>query len=55
MSTSWVVRDVMQNEAVYFGLFGLSVAGLALYMGYVIRRWSWIPRRKQRKCFTERW
>lgn len=39
-----------QDIAVMIGL----MAGLAGWMVYVIRRWSWIPRREQRTRFNER-
>lgn len=30
------------------------VAALALYLEYLIRRWSWIPRKKHNRVFNER-
>ena len=35
--------------------FVILVGGLVAWLSYVIDRWSWIPRRKQRRCFGERW
>ena len=54
MSTAMVVAEAMENEAIVFGLFGIAVIGLCLWFGYVLRRWSWIPRRQQRRGFGER-
>ena len=55
MTTAMIVQDVLENEAILLGLFGLAVAGFAIYFEYIIRRWSWIPRKHQRKNFGERW
>lgn len=35
--------------------FVLLIAVTVLWWVYVFERWSWIPRRKQRRCFGERW
>ena len=55
MNTAWIVQDVLENEAILLGLFGLAVVGFAIYWEFIIRRWSWIPRKRQRKNFCERW
>ena len=55
MTTAMIVHDVLQNEAILLGLFGLAVVGLAVYLEYIFRRWSWVPRKRQRKYFTERY
>ena len=34
--------------------FVLLIAATALWLTYVFERWSWIPRRKQRRFFGER-
>ena len=49
------VQNVLENEAVVFILYGAAVALLALYFGYLLRRWSWVPRKQQRQRFGERW
>ena len=54
MSTSWIVFTVMENELIYFGLFGLAVAGFLIYFGYLLRNWSWMPRKKHERVFIER-
>ena len=55
MTTAMIVQDVLENEAILLGIFGLAVVGFAIYFEYIIRRWSWIPRKRQRKNFGERW
>lgn len=35
--------------------FVLLIAVTVLWWVYVFERWSWIPRRTQRRCFGERW
>jgi hypothetical protein len=35
--------------------FVLLIAIISLWLVYVFERWSWIPRRKQRRFFGERW
>lgn len=32
-----------------------AVAILGLWFGYILKRWSWVPRKRQRKAFVERW
>lgn len=54
MSTSWVVMTVMENELILFGLYGLAVVGFAVWFGYVLRNWSWIPRKRHNRVFIER-
>lgn len=48
------VHEVMMHEAITFGLFFLSVILLGGWFLYILKRWSWIPRKTQRKGFTER-
>ena len=55
MTTSMIVADVLENEAIVLGLFGLATVGVALYLEYIFRRWSWLPRKHQRRSFGERW
>ena len=54
MSTAEIVAGVLNSEMVVMVCAVLLVAGVALYLEYIIRRWSWIPRREQRRVFGER-
>ena len=54
MSTAWIVQDVLENEAILLGLAGLAVVGFGIYWEYIIRRWSWTPRKKHNRRFDER-
>lgn len=55
MSTSEIIAGVMNSEAILLVCAILLVAATALYLEYIIRRWSWVPRKRQRKYFTERY
>lgn len=50
-----MINSVLENETVVFILYGVAVTLLALYFGYLLRNWSWIPRKRQRQRFNERW
>lgn len=50
-----MIQLILDTEAVIFVAYGVLVAGVGLYLNYLIRRWSWIPRKRQRRTFTERW
>ena len=54
MTTAMIIQDVLENEAILLGLFGLAVVGFAIYFEYIVRRWSWIPRKKHDRVFVER-
>lgn len=45
---------IFESEAMVFLLYGVAVAGLFLYMDYILRRWSWIPRKRHNRQYTER-
>ena len=49
------VQTILENEAIYFGLFGIAVILFIMYFRYLLNRWSWIPRKRQRVRFYERW
>lgn len=51
MTLAEINAHMWQDIAVMIG----TVAGLAGWLAYVIRRWSWIPRKQQRQRFGERW
>lgn len=48
------VNEVLRNEAITFGLFFLTVILIGGYWHYIVKRWSWIPRKTQRRGFGER-
>ena len=50
-----MTRMILESEVVVLILGGVGIAALGLYFGYILRNWSWIPRRKQRRGFGERW
>lgn len=45
------VRD--DGPMIFIGL-ALAIVGIALWLEYVIRRWSWIPRKRHNRVFIER-
>lgn len=48
------VRTVNENEAAWFVLYVIAaVLMVALFM-YLVKNWSWIPRKRQRRVFIER-
>ena len=49
------VQQILENEAVLFYALIALIGLTALWFDYIIRRWSWIPRKRQRKNFGERW
>ena len=55
MTASRLAASILQNEGIYFGLFAIAVILLLCFFGYVLREWSWVPRRRQRRSFNERW
>lgn len=50
MTAAELNAHMWQDIAVMIGL----VAALAGWMAYVVKRWSWIPRKEQRKRFWEK-
>ena len=48
------LEQVRSNEAVNALIFVILVAGIALWLEYIIRRWSWIPRKKHNRIFIEK-
>ena len=49
-----IIKAVMENEAGVFLLTGVGLALLVLFAGWVLREWSWIPRKRQSRVFYER-
>lgn len=54
MQTSMMIEAVMQNEIGVFLLFGIAFVLGVLGFCWVLREWSWIPRKRQRREFVER-
>jgi hypothetical protein len=54
MQTSMMIEAVLQNEAGVFLLFGIAFVLFVLGFCWVLREWSWIPRKRQRREFVER-
>lgn len=50
MTAAEINLHMWQDIAVIIGL----VAALAVWMAYVVKRWSWIPRKEQRQRFGEK-
>ncbi len=50
MTAAEINLHMWQDVAAMIGL----VAGLAGWMAYVIRRWSWIPRKQHNRRYNER-
>lgn len=47
--TQLIVKAVMENEAGTFLLAGCAFTLLVLFAGWVLRTWSWIPRKDHSK------
>ena len=45
------VQTVLENEAILLISAFASIVLLAMWLEYVIRRWSYVPRKKQRRSF----
>ena len=50
----YTVQQILENEACLFGLFGIAVILIGCWFWYIVREWSWMPRKKQRAKFNER-
>lgn len=44
----------IENEGVYFALAAMAIVLLFMWFLYVMEHWSWIPRKRQRRYFVER-
>lgn len=53
MEARLVVASVLEDQAVLFGLFGLFIVLFCFYLGWVFRRWSWVPRHIARRRYAE--
>lgn len=54
MTVQEVLHQVAVNEAINLGLLAGGVILLGVYWAYVMERWTWIPRKRQRRGFGER-
>ena len=54
MSTEMIIADVLNSEMVVMIGLVVVIGATVAYMEYIIRRWSWMPRRRQRRSFGER-
>ena len=45
------VQTVLENEAILLISAFASIVLLAMWLEYVIRRWSYVPRKRQRRSF----
>jgi O-antigen/teichoic acid export membrane protein len=48
------VKAATENEPIYFALAAMAIVLLGMWFLYIMRRWSWIPRKRQRRYFVER-
>lgn len=47
------VKLAMEHETEMFIVLGVTILLVGIWLGYVIRRWSWIPRKRQRAFFND--
>ena len=47
------VKLAMEHETEMFIVLGVTILLVGIWLGYVIRRWSWIPRKRQRAYFND--
>ena len=48
------VSEAMQNEVLVMIGFLILVGFVVAWLSYVLSRWSWVPRKKHDRTFTER-
>lgn len=53
MTTSMVLQQVSENCAMNAILIIGLIAGLVLWFEFVLRRWSWLPRKRHARTFYE--
>jgi hypothetical protein len=54
MEAERTLATVRSDEVINVVVLVCGFAVLALVLEYVYRRWTWIPRRRQRRSFIER-
>lgn len=47
------VKLAMEHETEMFIVLGVTILLVGIWLGYVFRRWSWIPRKRQRAFFND--
>ena len=52
--TEQILATVHRNQQIRTAILIATIAASILFMRYIIRRWSWIPRKRQRTHFNER-
>ena len=52
--TEQILATVHRNQQIRAAILIATIAASILFMRYIIRRWSWIPRKRQRTHFNER-
>lgn len=48
------VHGALENEAIYFALAIMGMILIGAWFVYILKEWSWIPRKRQRRWFYER-
>ena len=48
-----VVKAVLRSQDEMLVLVAVGILLVGIWLGYVIRRWSWIPRKRQRAFFND--
>jgi hypothetical protein len=47
-------KAAIENEGVYFALAAMAIVLLGMWFLYIMENWSWVPRKRQRRYFVER-
>jgi len=55
MQARMAVASAQENTVMYYILALCLVGATAVALAYINERWTFIPRRRQRKSFGERW
>ena len=48
-----VVKAVLRSQDEMLVLVAVGILLVGIWFGYVLRRWSWIPRKRQRAFFND--
>ena len=51
---TWATVSVLENELGVFILYGIFLILFCLWFGHVLRQWSWTPRNRHTRRYTER-
>ena len=52
--TQITVNTILGNQVAYFAVYIIAVILGCFWFGYVLRRWSWIPRRRHSRQYYEK-